>query len=150
MEPMSEEKTVSKPKSLWSSALKVVKGDDTNQLVEAFTAEMTLVAEGLCEDQARLRKAVDELAAEGDRVSQRTKSEVEALETTIQENQRDLDRRLDELSRRIDAMETREKAVKNAPKKKSLMPEGLIPQLTVLASIIAGAWVLVTILNLFK
>ena len=147
---MSEEKTVSKPRSQWNSALKVVKGDDTNQLVEAFTSEMTLVAEGLCEDQARLRKAVDELAAEGDRVSQRTKSEVEALETTIQETQRDLDRRLDELTRRIDAMETREKAAKAAPKKKALMPEGLIPQLTLLVSIVAGAWVLVTILNLFK
>ena len=30
------------------------------------------------------------------------------------------------------------------------MPDGFMPQLIVLASIIAGAWVLVTILNLFQ
>ncbi len=52
-----EEKTI-KP-SLWDQALKAVKGDSTKELVEQFTQEMTLVAEGLCEDQARLRRAVD-------------------------------------------------------------------------------------------
>lgn len=143
-------------KSLWSSALKVVKGDNTAQLMEDFTAEMTLVAEGLCEDQAKLRQAVDQALSETDRISQRTRSEVEALETTIRENQRDLDRRLDDLTRRLEAMETREKAARTEQgKSKSrhnwlAKPEGLISQLTLLASIIAGAWVLVTILNLFK
>lgn len=143
-------------KSLWSSALKVVKGDSTAQLMEDFTAEMTLVAEGLCEDQAKLRQAVDQAMSETDRISQRTKSEVEALETTIRENQRDLDRRLDDLTRRLDAMENREKAIRAEQEKSRgkhtwlARPEGLIGQLTVLASIIAGAWVLVSILNLFK
>ena len=42
---MTEEKT-GKP-SLWNQALKVVKGDSTTELVEQFTQEMTLVAEGL-------------------------------------------------------------------------------------------------------
>ena len=35
------------PKKLWDGALKMVKGENTAQLVEQFTAEMTLVAEGL-------------------------------------------------------------------------------------------------------
>ena len=144
---MAEEKTVSKPIQLWNSAVKAVKGDNTHQLVEEFTSEMTLVAEGLCEDQARLRQAVDDLSVEHDRVNQRTRSEVEALETTIRETQRDLDKRMDELSRRMDAFETREKAL---AQKKDKAPQGMIRQLTVLVSIIAGAWVLVTILNLFK
>ena len=42
---MSEEKTVSKPRQLWDSAVKAVKGGGTEQLIETFTAEMTLVAE---------------------------------------------------------------------------------------------------------
>ena len=59
--------------SLWNQALKVVKGDSLNDMVEQFTQEMTLVAEGLCEDQARLRRAVDGLIKEGE--GQRAKSE---------------------------------------------------------------------------
>ena len=53
---MSEDKNVSKPRQLWDSAVKAVKGGSTEQLVETFTSEMTLVAEGLCEDQNNLRK----------------------------------------------------------------------------------------------
>ena len=98
---MSEEKSVTGAKKLWDNALKAVRGDNTNQVVEEFTSEMTLVAEGLCEDQAKLRKMVDDLAGEQDRRGQRFQSDVNALETTIQENQRDLDRRIGELSSRI-------------------------------------------------
>ena len=44
---MEEEKTLTeKPKKLWDGALKMVKGENTHQLIEQFTAEMTLVAEG--------------------------------------------------------------------------------------------------------
>ena len=71
MANITEEKT-NKP-SLWNQALKVVKGDSTTELVEQFTQEMTLVAEGLCEDQARLRRVVDGLIKEGE--GQRAKSE---------------------------------------------------------------------------
>lgn len=140
---MSEEKTMSKPMQLWSSALKAVKGESTGQLVEQFTAEMTLVAEGLCEDQARLRQSVEELRREDDRTAQRLVSEVQALETAIRENQRDTDRRLEDMSRRLAAIESRQnsRAHKNA---------GVIHQLTILASIVCGTWLLVTILNLFR
>ena len=41
---LTEEKT-GKP-SIWNQALKVVKGDSTNELVEQFTQEMTLVPVG--------------------------------------------------------------------------------------------------------
>lgn len=146
---MTEEKTVSKPKQLWNNALRAVKGDNTNQLVEDFTSEMTLVAEGLCEDQARLRKAVEDLTLESDRGIQRTRSEVQALETTIQETQRDLDRRMDELSRRMDAFESREKALAARKPEKRVL-NGLLPQITLIVGILCGSWVLVTILNLFK
>lgn len=140
---LTEEKT--KP-SLWNQALKAVKGDSTNELVEQFTQEMTLVAEGLCEDQARLRKAVDGLIREAD--GQRTKSEQDYQELLRQldENQKDTHRRLDELSRRVSALE------KPAPKeKRSKLGLGtdVISRLTILAGIVCGTWLIVTILNLF-
>ena len=139
---MSEEKNVSKPMQLWNNALKAVKGDSTAQLVEEFTSEMTLVAEGLCEDQARLRQSVEELRREDDRSAQRLTSEVQAIETAIRENQRDTDQRLDDMQRRLTALENRV----NSRSKKN---DGIIRQLTLLASIICGTWLLVTILNLF-
>lgn len=139
---MSEEKNVSKPMQLWNNALKAVKGDSTAQMVEEFTSEMTLVAEGLCEDQARLRQSVEELRREEDRSAQRLTSEVQAIETAIRENQRDTDQRLDDMQRRLTALENRA----NSRSKKN---DGIIRQLTMLASIICGTWLLVTILNLF-
>lgn len=139
---MSEEKNVSRPMQLWNNALKAVKGDSTAQLVEEFTSEMTLVAEGLCEDQARLRQSVEELRREDDRGAQRLTSEVQAIETAIRENQRDTDQRLDDMQRRLTALENRV----NSRGKKN---DGIIRQLTMLASIICGTWLLVTILNLF-
>ena len=148
---MSEEqKTPSRPRQLWNSALKVVKGDSTEQLIEEFTSEMTLVAEGLCDDQGRLRKEVELLRTEQDQTAQRLKSEQEAQETTLLETQRDIDRRLDDITHRLSAIEAKLNAKPPKEKESSKKQQNLISQLTVLVSIIAGAWVLVTILNLFR
>ena len=108
---MSEEqKTPSKPRQLWNSAVKAVKGESTEQLVEQFTAEMTLVAEGLCDDQGRLRKEVTALRTDYDRLEQRLQSEQQAQESTLMETQRDIDRRLDEVTRRLAALEKAQSA----------------------------------------
>lgn len=139
---MEEQK---KPRTLWESALKVVKGDSTEQLVEQFTAEMTLVAEGLYDDQARLKREMEGLRQEQDRLSQRVGSEQQAQEAALMEAQRDLDRRLDDFARRLSAMEA-----KLSAKPKKMKMDGLVGQLTVLACIVCGSWVLVTILNLFR
>ncbi len=147
---MTEEKNVSKPMQLWNSAVKVVKGENTAQLVEQFTAEMTLVAEGLCEDQAKLRRAAEELRTAQEQSEQRLDSRMEALDTALRENQRETDRRLDEMARRLNALESRQAAKEAKGKESRRRDAGLIRQLTVLVSIVAGAWVLVTILNLFK
>ncbi len=147
---MSEEqKTPSKPRQLWNSAVKAVKGESTEQLVEQFTAEMTLVAEGLCDDQGRLRKEVTALRTDYDRLEQRLQSEQQAQESTLMETQRDIDRRLDEVTRRLAALEKAQSA-RQQKEAKGKRPQNLISQLTVLAGIIAGAWVLVTVLNLLK
>ena len=140
---MAEEQK--KPRTIWESALKVVKGDSPEQLMEQFTSEMTLVAEGLYDDQARLRREVEQLRLEQDRLSQRMKSDQQAQETSLLEAQRDIDRRLEEFSRRLSAMETKLSA---KPRKGKM--DGLVGQLTVLACIVCGSWVLVTILNLFR
>lgn len=134
-----------KPRTLWESALKVVKGDSAEQLMEQFTSEMTLVAEGLYDDQARLRREVEQLQQGQDRLAQKIRSEQQAQETSLLEAQRDLDRRLDDFARRLSAMEAKLSA---KPKKGKM--DSLMGQLTVLACILCGSWVLVTILNLFR
>lgn len=147
---MSEEqKTPSKPRQLWNSAVKAVKGESTEQLVEQFTAEMTLVAEGLCDDQGRLRKEVTALRTDYDRLEQRLQSEQQAQESTLMETQRDIDCRLDEVTRRLAALEKAQSA-RQQKEAKGKRPQNLISQLTVLVGIIAGAWILVTVLNLLK
>ena len=78
----------SRPQKLWTDALRRVKGEDTAQLMEQFTAEMTLVAEGLCEDQSKLREEVDRAAQEEDRRIQRLDSRLEELDTLTRERER--------------------------------------------------------------
>ena len=143
MAMLTEEKQ--KP-SLWNQALKVVKGDSTTELVEQFTQEMTLVAEGLCEDQARLRRAVDGLIKEGE--GQRVKSEQDYQDVLRQldAHQKDMKQKLDELSRRVSALE---KPAAKEKKGKLRLGGDLIGRLTILASIVCGSWIIVTLLKLF-
>ena len=140
---IAEEKN-GKP-SIWNQALKVVKGD-MNEMVEQFTQEMTLVAEGLCEDQARLRNAVDGLIREAD--GQRVKSEQDYQELLRQlgEHQKENRAQLDELSRRVAALE---KAVARPNKGLFNFGHDTISRLTVLAGMLCGTWLIVTILKLF-
>ncbi len=143
---MSEEKTVSKPRQLWDSAVKAVKGGGTEQLIETFTAEMTLVAEGLCEDQNSLRRELAQVRAMAEKLEARADNEQEIWDTTLREHQKDLDQRLDELTRRLSVLESRQAKQEGKQKR----DKNLISQLTLLAGIIAGAWVIVTVLNLFR
>ena len=142
MAMLTEEKQ--KP-SLWNQALKVVKGDSTAEVVEQFTQEMTLVAEGLCEDQARLRNAVDGLIRETDGQRAKSEQDYQDLLRQLDEHQKDTKHRLEEMSRRISALEK-----PAAKEKKSAFHLGgdVISRLTVLAGVICGTWLIVTILNL--
>ena len=143
MAMQTEEKT-NKP-SLWNQALKVVKGDSTTELVEQFTQEMTLVAEGLCEDQARLRKAVDGLIRESDGQKAKSEQDYQDVLRQLAAHQKESKQQLVELSRRVAALEKPAKAKKG----KGLLGADVIGRLTVLAGIVCGAWVIVTILKLF-
>ena len=143
-----ETKTVSKPRQLWDKTVKAVKGGGTEELVETFTAEMTVVAEGLCEDQNTLRREIAQLRDMTEKLEHRANNEQELMDTTLKENQKDLDARLESLTHRIAALETKTARLDSA--KSKAKERGWIGQVTILAAIIAGAWVLVTILNLFK
>ena len=144
---MEEEKTLTeKPKKLWDGALKMVKGENTTQLIEQFTAEMTLVAEGLCEDQTKLRKEVDGLMNQEDRRIQKLESRIDLLETSMDEERTARDRDLTETRNRLAALE--KKAAKE-PVKEKKKAGTIIRDLTWLVGIAGAAWIIVTILNVF-
>lgn len=140
---LTDEKT-NKP-SLWNQALKVVKGDSTTELVEQFTQEMTLVAEGLCEDQARLRKTVDGLIREAEGQKVKAEQDYQDVLRQLENHQRDVKQKLDELSRRVAALE------KPAKEKKGSFHLGgdLISRVTILVGLVCATVLIVTILKLF-
>ena len=141
---LAEEKN-NKP-SLWDQALKAVKGESATDLVEQFTREMTLVAEGLCEDQARLRKAVDGLIRETDAQKAKAEQDDQDVLRQLEKHQKDTQKQLDELSKRVAALE---KPAAKQRKGWMNLGEDIISRLTLLAGIVCGAWVIVTVLKLF-
>lgn len=138
--------TAEKPKKIWDGALKMVRGENTAQLIENFTAEMTLVAEGLCEDQSTLRREVDKMFTEEDRRIQALQTQVDAAETSLEEERRAHDRDVTELRNRLAALE---KQASQKPAKEKTRKGNIIRDLTILVTIAAGAWVIVTMINKF-
>ena len=143
---MSEEKTLTeKPKkTLWDGALKMVKGENTNQLIEQFTAEMTLVAEGLCEDQTKLRREVEDMMTQEDRRIQKLESRIDLLESSLDEERKAHDKDVTELRNRLSTLE---KQAAKAPAKEKKKAGTIIRDLIWLVGIAAAAWVIVTIIN---
>ena len=134
-----------KPKKLWDGALKMVRGDNATQLMENFTAEMTLVAEGLCEDQTKLRREVDHLFTEEDRHIQKVESKIDLVEKSVDEDKESFDKTVTELRNRLAALE--KKAAKDSSRAKN--SRSILRDLTWLVGIAAGAWVIVTIIQKF-
>lgn len=96
------------PKKFLDNALKAVKGENTAQLVEDFTSEMTLVAEGLCEDQNKLRGEVNQLLSEEDRRIQKMDSRITCAERSLEEQQQENDRIVTELRNRLSVLEKKD------------------------------------------
>ena len=148
---MEEAKTLTekqqKKPTLWDGALKMVKGENTNQLIEQFTAEMTLVAEGLCEDQTKLRREVDDMTTQEDRRIQKLESRIDLLETSLDEERKAHDKDLTELRGRLSTLE---KQAAKQPGKEKRKAGSIIRDLTWLVGIAAAAWVIVTIINAIK
>ncbi len=142
---MTEQKEVGKARKLWSSALRTVKGDSTQSLVESFTEEMTLVAEGLYDDQARIRKWLDGMQGQEDRDRQRLESDIQSIETMLREQQEKSDQRLRVIEDRLDVMERT--LNKKEKIRRKLFGGNVLSQMILLAAIICGAWVIVTIVG---
>ena len=124
---------IKKSKNLLDQAVSGLKGRDLNTLVDEFTQEMTVVAEGLSEELTVARHELAQLAASQTLLEEGRTEDMQGLEV-----------RLNEIDKRLAALEKqREKQLKRS----SFLQ--ILRQLTVIAAIIAGAWVLVTVLNLF-
>lgn len=130
-------------KEFFENTFGSLKGKDVGQMVEQFSGEMTLVAEGLSEDQARLSRIID-----------RVSSEQTVFEQSIRDDMHDLTVSIAETNARVDALAARvEKAEKAATDKKIKKTQGftaLLRQATWLVGILAGAWIVTTVINLFK
>ena len=146
--PAAEEATGKKPglvrgaRDFIENTFATLKGKDMNQAVEEFTSEMTLVVEGLSEDQNALRRDVDGNSA------QLTLLEEKVLR---QENDRkaevkDFEEELKQAKKRLDSLE---KALKETEKKPQKMGLGqILRQATWMVGILCVSWVLVTVLKL--
>lgn len=126
-----------------------LKGKDLNQAVEEFSSEMTLVAEGLSEDQARLRQDVDQLSAQHTLLEEKLRRRDQDMEGALD----DLGDSLKQLSKHADALDKTlegiEKQLKEAAKKPQKMGLGqILRQATWMVGIVCGAWVIVTVLKL--
>lgn len=105
-------------------------GKDLPRLVEDFTREMVIVAEGLSEDQEKIRSALGLQGEEQDKAAERLR----ALEKQLA----GMEKRLDELVRKA---ERRQKG------DSSLMR--ILRQATWLAAILASAWVVTALIRAF-
>ncbi len=138
------------PLQLLTGALKKVRGDNTLQLVEDFTSEMTMVAEGLCDDQSRVRSELDDVRRDSDRIRQNLKGEIDTLSTDLESLETSTSEKLKDMSLRLTAIEN---SLKEKQKKRGFFrgdQGSFMQQLTLIVSIAAGSWVLVTLLNLFR
>ena len=133
---------VQSAKEFMTGVFNPLKGKDLNQLVEDFTSEMTLVAEGLSEDQQKLFRETDKLSAQQTELEQRL---LDGLHDADVEN-KELRKEVRDLTARLD------KAEKALSEKKSKKSDGLvyiIRQATWLVAIFSAAWVIVTIIKAF-
>ena len=136
-------------KDFFGNALSTVKGKDLSTLVEDFSSEMTLVAEGLSEDQAKLHELCQSVAA------QQTidREELDQAIGQVSDTMASANERIGVLETAVQKLQkTLEQIEKKAEEKKKHKLDtlsGLIRQLTILVGVAGGAWIIVTILNLF-
>lgn len=132
--------------SLLTQAIKAVKGENTQQLIENFTSEMTLVAEGLFEDQAMINRRMDDLTKEEDSRLQSIRSEIAAVDVQRDEDRHDLDKKLDELKVKIAELEKKNKEIEkkvNDRKGKT----STLNKIIILALIICITAIIVTLMS---
>ena len=139
-----EHKTIMKSaKDFMNGVLSPLKGKDIGQLVEDFTAEMTLVAEGLSEDQQKLSQETDRLSALQTELEQRMLDGFHDAGVTADEMRSEIK----DLRARLEKMEKQLQDKKDQKAKKSDGITGMLRQATWLVAIASGAWIIVTVIN---
>ncbi len=126
-----------------------LRGKDMTRAVEEFTGEMTLVAEGLSEDQDKLRRDLDKTSAQltlaeekAAHLDSERRSEIKALEDSLKQSRK----KSESLEKRLDEMEKSISALSSKPRKAGLGQ--ILRQATWMVGIICGAWVIVTLLKM--
>lgn len=132
---------VQSAKEFMNGVLSPLKGKDVSQLVEDFTSEMTLVAEGLSEDQEKLAQESEKLAAQQTELEQRLLDGLHDADVTMGEMKKEISA----LKSRLDRLEKQP-----ADKKDKKGVTAALRQATWLAGIVVIGWIVVTIINLFK
>ena len=146
-------------KEFFGNAFGGGKPNDLGTLVENFTNEMTLVAEGLSQDQEQLRDRVDALEASRAENEEKVLALVREAKSQAAETQKAMNRleeRMGKLESRLDKAEKKHQAdmaeweKKREASKKSPLTErwaGILKQITWIAAIVAGAWVITSIIG---
>lgn len=115
-----------------------LKGKDLTQAVDEFTSEMTLVIEGMSEDQVKLRCDADEALAKITILENELGEQNDACRDEIKQ----LRKSLETIEKRLTALEKPDKK-RNKPNLSML-----IKQVTWLAAIVCGSWIIVTVLKI--
>ena len=119
-----------------------LKGKDMNQAVEEFTSEMTLVVEGLSEDQSALRRDVDSASAQLTMLEEKVLRQEKDRKAEASDSQ-------DEIKQLKKRLESLEKTLKEAEKKPQKMGLGqILRQATWMVGILCVSWIVVTVLKL--
>lgn len=137
---------VQSAKEFFGNAFGQGKSQDLSALIEEYTNEMTLVAEGLSQDLDKVTQRTDALDAREVEIEEKLYLRMEAID----KEQKELRKQGEEILARVDVLE---KAAKKEKEQKARVSErltGVLRQATWLAGILAGAWVIVTIINLFR
>ena len=109
------------------------KNKKMESLVEEFTSEVTLVTEGLWNDQKKLRDQINDMSMEQ---TLWEKKEEDARISLLEE--------MSSLKRQVDILSEKMVQIEN---KKVKREKNVLKQISVLVFVITGSWVLVTIIN---
>ncbi|MBO2517968.1 MAG: hypothetical protein CW338_11985 [Clostridiales bacterium] len=131
---------LSSAKHIIDRTLAPLKGADTAKMIEEFTSEVSLVAEGLSEDQERISRLIDNVAAQQTTFENDVESRLDDVKSDLKANEK----RFKELESKLSKVE---KLVQEKKIKKVEGWTGFVRALTWLVGVAAVAWIVVTILN---
>ncbi len=133
-QPQRKPGLVRKSVDALNEAVNSLKKQDMTELVETFTAEMTLVAEGLSDDQTQLAQQTAQLSAQQTLYEEALRSHTEITAKALQD-----------LRKRVEALE--KKSEKTARQRGTITQA--LRQATWIAAILGAAWVITALLKTF-